>query len=339
MSSPFAHLHVATGDGVARVRLDDGRPAAVDAFTAVPATTCVAVDPRDPSRVYLGTFDHGLLVSNDAGESWQAPETQPADPRVLSLAVSAADAVDGVSVAYAGTEPSNLYRSGDGGRTWRLLPALRELPSEPRWSFPGRPWTHHVKTIALHPRDPGRLLVGVELGGVMISGDGGETWADHNPEAHSDAHQLVTHPLAPERVYEAAGQGVAISEDRGDSWHRLEAGLDRRYAYSVAVDPADPDLWYVAISRGAFAAHGSGDGEARVLRSTDRRWHDVAAWGDEPALRRMPFALATVPERPGSLVAGLRGGALLIGADAGEHWERPGLGLADVIDVDAAPAA
>lgn len=338
MSSPTSHLFVATGDGVARVRLQDGRPAAVDAFTAVAATTCVAVDPRDPRRVYLGTFDDGLLVSDDAGETWRAPATQPADARVLALAVSASHVEAGVSVAYAGTEPSNLYRSQDGGRTWRVLPALRALPSAPQWSFPGRPWTHHVKTIALHPEDPGRLLVGVELGGVMSSSDAGETWADHNPQAHSDAHHLLTHPMAPERVYEAAGQGVALSEDRGDSWHRVEAGLDRRYAWSVAVDPADPDLWYVAISRGAFAAHGSGDGEAQVLRSTARRWHGVGSWGDGPELRRMPYALATLPERPGSLVAGLRGGTLLLSADAGERWQRPGLELADVIALAAAPA-
>lgn len=52
----------------------------------------------------------------------------------------------------------------------------------------------------------------------MRSRDGGATWIDHNQQAHSDAHQLLTHPLAPDRIYEAAGQGIARSEDRGDSW-------------------------------------------------------------------------------------------------------------------------
>src|SRR5947209_13044787 len=125
---------------------------------------------------------------------------------------------------YAGTEPSNLYRSEDGGQRWQQLPALRELPSEPRWSFPPRPWTHHVRTIALHPSDPNAIAVGIELGGVMRSRDGGATWIDHNPQAHSDAHQLLTHPLAPERLYEAAGQGIARSDDRGDTWERLAQG-------------------------------------------------------------------------------------------------------------------
>jgi hypothetical protein len=49
--------------------------------------------------------------------------------------------------------------------------------------------------------------VGIELGGVMRSRDGGKTWIDHNPRAYSDAHQLLTHPLAPERLYEAADRG------------------------------------------------------------------------------------------------------------------------------------
>ena len=62
---------------------------------------------------------------------------------------------------------------------------------------------------------PSWLAVGIELGGVMRSDDGGASWFDHNPQAHSDAHQLLTHPLAPDRLYEAAGQGIARSENLG----------------------------------------------------------------------------------------------------------------------------
>jgi photosystem II stability/assembly factor-like uncharacterized protein len=255
----------------------------------------------------------------------------------MSVAVSRSHQVAGVSVAYAGTEPSNLYRSEDGGKTWQLLPELRRLPSEPRWSFPPRPWTHHVSTIALHPTDPDSLLVGIELGGVMRSLDGGRTWIDHNPQAHSDAHQLLTHPLAPERVYEAAGQGIAVSPDRGQSWRRLDDGLDRHYAWATAADPADPDLWYVSVSRSPYAAHGRGDGQSHLLRSRGNRWEAIDHWGDKAPLRRMPYALAALPEQPGRLVVGLRGGSMLVTGDAGETWSPLEPGLPDVIALAAAP--
>jgi photosystem II stability/assembly factor-like uncharacterized protein len=243
-----------------------------------------------------------------------------------------------VSVVYAGTEPSNLYRSEDGGTTWQLLPELRRLPSEPRWSFPPRPWTHHVRTIALHPTDPDSLFVGIELGGVMRSIDGGRTWIDHNPEAHSDAHQLLTHPLAPERVYEVAGQGIAVSPDRGQNWRRLDDGLDRHYAWATAADPGDPDLWYASVSRSPYAAHGRGDGQAHLLRSRGNGWEAIDRWGDEASLRRMPYALATLPGQPGRLLVGLRGGSMLLGEDAGETWTRLEPALRDVIALAVAPA-
>ena len=284
---------------------------------------CIATDPHDPRRVYAGTFDDGVYASDDAGDTWRQAATGLDDRRVLALAVSRAHRQDDTSVVYAGTEPSNLYRSENGGPTWQRLPALRELPSAPRWSFPGRPWTHHVRTIALHPTDPGWLLVGIELGGVMRSTDGGDSWADHNPQAHSDAHRLLTHPLAPERVYEAAGQGVAISDDRGIGWRRFEDGLDRRYAWATAVDPADPDLWYVSVSRGPSAAHGNGDGEARLVRSIGGgSWSAIDDWGDAPALRSMPYALTTLPEQPHALVVGLRRGVLLLTLDDGASDSR-----------------
>jgi photosystem II stability/assembly factor-like uncharacterized protein len=325
-----------TGEDVVRFALNGETHGEVESLLSGAGARCVAVDPRHSDRIYVGTLDNGLYASDDGGIGWRAADQGLEDRRVLSVAVSPSHRESGISVVYAGTEPSNLYRSEDGGRSWERLPALLDVPSEPTWSFPPRPWTHHVRTIALHHDDPEWIAVGIELGGVMRSADGGASWADHNPQAHSDAHQLLTHPLAPERLYEAAGQGVARSEDRGETWSRFEAGLDRRYAWAQAVDPADPDLWYVSVSRSPFAAHGDGDGHARLWRSRGDGWSPVDSWGDAPALRRMPYALSALPGQAGRLLVGLRGGTLLLTGDAGESWSRLTTQLADILDLAAA---
>jgi photosystem II stability/assembly factor-like uncharacterized protein len=172
----------------------------------------------------------------------------------------------------------------------------------------------------------------------MRSLDAGDSWADHNPQAHSDAHRLLTHPGAPDRVYEAAGQGVAVSDDRGENWKHPEKGLDRTYAWATAVDPADPDLWYVAVSRSPFAAHGDGDGEARLMRSSGDGWSAADDWGTTPQLQRMPYALASLPEQPDALLAGLRGGTLLLTEDRGQSWTELPANLPDIVDLVATPA-
>lgn len=328
-----------TGDDVVRFELNDGRASDPQTALGQVGPRCVAVDPGDPRRVYVGTFDRGTFSSPDGGDSWRTAEEGLADERVLSLAVSACDVQSGAGAVYAGTEPSNLYRSEDGGLRWERLPALRELPSEPTWSFPARPWTHHVSTIALHPTDPDGILVGIELGGVMRTRDRGASWIDHNRQAHRDAHRLLTHPLAPDRVYEIAGQGIAVSEDRGESWHRDEEGLDRHYAWVGAIDPDDPDLWYASISRSPYAAHGRGDGQARLLRREENGggWTPIDGWGDGAPLRRMPYAITTLPGRHGALLVGLRGGTMLLTRDAGDTWVRLALELSDVVDMAATP--
>lgn len=326
-----------TGDDVVRFTLAGREVSDVETVLSGVGAQCVAVDPHDPGRIYVGSFDEGLHASQDGGRTWTGGQEGLLDRRVMSVAVSPSHRVDGRSVVYAGTEPSNLYRSEDAGDRWQRLAALRELPSEPNWSFPPRPWTHHVRTIALHPTDPDWLAVGIELGGVMRSPDGGASWIDHNPQAYSDAHELLTHPLAPDRLYEAAGQGIARSEDRGETWRRLDAGLDRHYAWAQAVDPADPELWYVAVSRSPFAAHGDGDGQARLWRTHGDGWVAIDTWDGSTEPRRMPYALTTLPGRPDTLLVGLRGGTLLLTDDAGESWSRLALELPDLIDLATAP--
>jgi len=65
-----------------------------------------------------------------------------------------------------------------------------------------------VRWIAPSPHDAGLLLVGIELGGLMRSTDGGETWLDHRPGAQRDVHSLAWHPRVPGRAYEAGGGGA-----------------------------------------------------------------------------------------------------------------------------------
>jgi len=125
------------------------------------------------------------------------PETE-----VFSVAVSAID-----GAVYVGTEPSWLFRSRDGGASFEELQALQRIPSKPRWSFPPRPWTSHVRSIAPDSHDPHRLLVGIELGGLMYTEDDGATFTDHRGGAQPDVHALAWHPARPGRAYEAGGAG------------------------------------------------------------------------------------------------------------------------------------
>jgi photosystem II stability/assembly factor-like uncharacterized protein len=317
---PF-RLFAATGNAVARLDTEDGQQFATSVMLEDSGVQCVAVDPHDPQRVFVGTFDRGVFRTLDGGLTWEAAGEGIPHQRVLSIAISPSDTEHGRSVVYAGTEPSNLYRSDDDGQTWREFPELPKLPSAPGWSFPPRPWTSHVRWIALHHSDPRLITVGIELGGVMISRDGGETWEDRKPGSYHDSHAVQTHALAPGRIYEAAGGGVSMSDDAGRSWRTVDDGMDRHYVWGLAIDPADPDLWYVSASISAREAHRSnGQAEAYIYRRrADTPWERLN--GGLPApLPFMPYALLTLPNRPNTLIAGLQHGELLLTEDGGDSW-------------------
>src|SRR5215218_217410 len=302
-------LYAATGDAIARLGEADGEWAAALTLRGSGAQ-CLSTDPADPEIVYAGLREGGVRRTADGGRTWidcALPEAG-----VFSLAVSPAD-----GAVYAGTEPSALYRSDDGGQTWRELQGLLELPSRPTWSYPPRPWTSHVRWIAPSPYDEGLLLVGIELGGLMRSTDGGESFEDHRPGAQPDVHSLAWHPRVRGRAYEAGGGGSAFSEDAGETWQPADEGRDRHYTWSVAVDPEDPELWYVSASTGPYAAHGGGDPQARIYRRHGgEEWRALAGGLPEP-LPAMPYALAA---GDGRLFAGLADGQIWESGDQGESW-------------------
>jgi hypothetical protein len=309
-------IFVCTHERLVRLRRD-GRSWAVEPVLEGAGAQCVAARGE---LVLAGTRDDGARVSGDAGSTWERIDLP--ERGVFSVAIGAAD-----RALYAGTEPSRLFVAQDG-TTWRELDALQDIPSRDRWSYPPRPWTHHVRWIAPDPHAAERLLVGIELGGVMASEDGGATFSDHRPGAKRDVHCIAWHPSTAGRVYMAAGDGAAWSDDGGRSWHAADAGRDLGYCWALAVDPADPDTWYVSAASGPGAAH-----TGRSARGRLYRW-EGAAWRALPLpSQSMPYALAALPDD--ELLAGMSDGRLLRSGDRGDSWEDLGVELDPIVAMAA----
>jgi photosystem II stability/assembly factor-like uncharacterized protein len=295
-------LLAATGDAVARLD-EDGEGFRVSLRLEGSGAQCLAAGD---GAVYAGCRGSGVWRSDDEGEKWRDLDL-PA-PDVFSVAVGPVD-----GAVYTGCEPSMLFRSDDGGATWRELDSLRSIPSAPTWSFPPRPWTSHVRWIAPSPHDAGLLLVGIELGGLMWSADGGETWDDHRPGAKLDVHSLAWHPTAHGRAYETGGDGTAWSRDGGRTWQPVDGGRDRNYSWALAVDPGDPDTWFASVSPGPYQAHSDGRADAYLYRwSGEGPWETVAG-----PFSSMPY---TVRFADGTLYAGFADGTMLASADGGRSW-------------------
>lgn len=237
----------------------------------------------DEERLFVGTFDSGLLRSTDDGEGWERLAGIDEDA-VMSLAA----APDDPETLYAGTEPSAVYRSRDGGERWTRLAGLTDLPSADSWSFPPRPSTHHVRWIAPAPNDPDLLYAGIEAGALVRAhlSDNEVTWEDRVDGSRIDTHTIATHSDRPGHAWVAAGDGYAETDDWGDSWTHPQEGLNHTYCWSVAVDAEDPNRVLMSAASGARSAHRS-PGEAYLYRKQGDRWErlDTAVPTGEGALR------------------------------------------------------
>lgn len=287
------------------------------------AFQCIAYDDQS-HRLYVGTFDHGLWYSDDFGRSLQPISRGITHPRISALAVSPqpASSASRYKEVWAGTEPSRLYSSVDGGRRWSEYPELVKLPSEPSWSFPPRPYTHHVRYIQPDLKEPSRLFCGIELGGVMRSTDRGQTWEDRKPGSHYDCHTLAMVESAPDRIYEAAGGGFAQSEDGGETWTSDNKGLQPHdYAVNIAVHPHDPETVLIASATGPRQAYQAETAETYIYRKKKNGpWEKVMNGLPDPRQMTVSAIMADADE-PGMFFA-LNNKGLFVTTDSGEQWEK-----------------
>jgi photosystem II stability/assembly factor-like uncharacterized protein len=244
-----------------------------------------------------------VFRSDDVGRSWQAVGF--AGRLIMAVTASPVDR----DVVWVGTEPSEVWRSGNAGSTWEQTSRLETLSSSSEWSFPPRPDTHHVRWIACHPREPERLWVAIEAGALVSTVDGGRTWRDRVPDGPWDTHELAIHEKAPDTLRVAAGDGYFESDDGGVTWRSPSAGLDVGYLRSVAIDPEQPEVVVVSGSSGPYSAYAAGRSDGRLYRrQTPERWERVRTGWPEP-----PSTIAPL------LCAGAKAGQLWAADERGVH--------------------
>jgi photosystem II stability/assembly factor-like uncharacterized protein len=315
---------LSVGDGIYR-SADGGRSWEHLGLTGGQQIPELAVDPRDPNRLYAAVLGHpygpsaerGVYRSTDAGRTWQrvlykddntganAIAIDPKNPDVLYAGLwegrlgPAEDKND-----YNGTG-GGLYKSTDGGTTWRQLGA-------------GLPANLSQLNIAIAPSAPTRLYLAVattEPGeyassaglGVYRSDDGGEHWVrtgdDPRPALRiggGDLPVVRVDPTNPDIVYSASIVTMK-SVDAGRSWTALKGAPGGDDYQNLWINPHDPRIIALVGDQGAVVTVNGG-----------RTW---SSWFNQPTAQlyhvgvtpTFPYRVCSGQQESGSVCIATRG--------------------------------
>ncbi|MGH9533232.1 MAG: WD40/YVTN/BNR-like repeat-containing protein [Terriglobales bacterium] len=266
--------------------------------------------PGHPNRFFIGGVDGGVWETNDAGRTWKpvfdqqdigsigAIAVAPNDPNVIYVGAGEADMRSDISYG------NGVYKSTDGGRTWRHL---------------GLAATRHIGSIVVDPRNPDIVLVAA-LGraygpspqrGVYRSADGGQTWTKvlyKNDE--TGGIDLAMDPSNPRIVYAALwqaqrpawnqyppnqgpGSSIYKSTDEGQTWtqlsgHGLPPGPWGRIGLGVAFHDGGRRVFALIAAK-----------QGGLYRSDDRgaSWKRVSA---DPRIDSRSWYFSGIYPQPGN---------------------------------------
>jgi len=339
--------------------------------------------PVEPDRLYAsqtsGWFGQIIQRSDDGGKSWNAPGTRPEDlvgangmpagksnmflyegevgthkfydgsqrpwefRRVWHIEPSHTDP----DVAYAGVEDAGLFRTADGGRTWKELPALRHVKGDLWQPGAGGMCLH---TILLDPRNPSRIFVAISAAGAFRSDDAGQSWKpinrglkspyelpDPDAEVGHCVHRIALHPSRPDVLFMQKHWDVMRSDDAGDGWNEVSGDLPTDFGFPIDVHAHEPETIYV-VPITSDSLHYPPDGRLRVYRSRTggHEW--------EPLTRGLPQrncyvnvlrdAMAVDQLDPCGVYFGTTGGQVYCSPDGGDTWKAVARDLPPVLSVE-----
>jgi len=258
-------------------------------------------------KIYVGTHDGVCaLNSSDGGLTWKPGKITTLANAAARFSVSPVEP----DRAYLAAYEAGVFRTDDGGDTWRHLS-----------SYP----TGYAHTVLAHPKNPEVLFVGSEPAAVFRSDDGGDSWEECRgfqevPEANqwhfhgdrlSHVRELRTASGDSDTIFAGIEVGGMVkSSDGGKSWKQLQGTHDD--VHTVNMSRANPRRVYVATAEAPYRSDDGGDHWEVINNGLERRYtlHISAAPHDAE------LVLVTV-----STNAGRDNPQFYRSTDGGNHWE------------------
>ena len=279
--------------------------------------------------VILAGTRNGVFRSDNVGQTWRAASATLKHQHIRWLAYH-----PNISDReFVGTEPAGLFVSHDGAQRWRECEEVARLRDRHGWMLPYSPEAGCVRGFAFHGN---RAYAAVEVGGVLRSDDGGETWhlaegSDGKPDldgppkpfVYPDVHSIEVHPSSPDLVFAPTGGGFYRSRNGGRTWEMLYDC----YCRAVWVDPTDPDHLILGPADGVEQ-----NGRIEETRDGGQTWQTASDGVQAPWRRHMVERFTQLNDE---MWAVLSNGTLLSAPVATLAWQSV---LVDVTHITAAAA-
>ncbi len=309
------------------------------------------IDTRGTPKVYASScnpfYGMKVLKSTNLGKTFKETKSAPAfskdDGRALANIWSIETGKDKKEL-LCGVEPASLFRSGDGGDSWELVPGISNHEHARQW-HPGN------GGLCMHTilRAGDRIHLGISTGGHYVSEDGGESFQASNtgvgagftpdpyPEFGQCVHKIAGHKDAPGRLYmqnhggwaEWDGPGgrrpdigVLRSDDYGKTWQTIAKGLPSDFGFPLVVHPHDAETLYVVPLDPPTRT--CPEGEPAVWRSENggKAWKKLARGfpKKDSYFTVLRDALDIDDLGKPALYLGTTTGQLWMGREGGEEW-------------------
>ena len=212
----------------------------------------LAIDPRNPDHIFLGTSAGNLYVSLDKGASWSrfARPGNSAEMVLDHIVIDPSDARNIFAAAWNAQLPNSdgdLYRSKDAGKTWEIVADLHGKS---------------LRTLSMAASNPKILVVGA-LDGIYRSQDGGNNFERISPAGHAEIKNIESvaiDPVNPDVIYAGTWHLPWKTEDGGKTWHNIKKGvIDDSDVFSIVIDPSQPANLFISACSGIYRSESSGE--------------------------------------------------------------------------------
>jgi len=261
--------NVSHGDGVWK-STDAGRTWSHTGLADSRHISRIRIHPKNPDLVYAAVMGHlfgpneqrGIYRSKDGGKNWERVlyandqagavdlAMDPSNPRILYATTWRI-----IRTPYSlesGGEGSGIWKSTDGGDSWKLLSENEGLPEPPLG----------IAGITVSPSNPDNLYAIVEAaeGGVFRSTDAGETWKQVNKERklrqRAWYYSRINADPADENVVYVLNVRFHKSKDGGKTFEAIE--VPHGDNHDLWIDPADPMRMIQSNDGGANVSYDGG---------------------------------------------------------------------------------